>query len=135
MGKQHTPVECFCRRKFCFILKGSISFYLIHLFVLLNRDNDKDRINSLQFFTIGLSGLVLICINTHMDSYIKLYAHLYAYLCRMIKRKKEVKKFDTFQLILHSVPGSTWPAPALFPELWPGAIPHLSAPWLFLKSS
>lgn len=97
-----------------FHFKRQYFILLIHLFVLLNRDNDKDRINSLQFFTIGLSGLILIFINTHMDTYIKIYAHLYAYLCRMIKRKKEVKKFDTFQPILHSVPGSTWPAPALF---------------------
>lgn len=69
-----------------------------------------------------------------MDIYINIYACLYAYLCRERKRKKEFYKFDTFKPILHSVTGNTWPAPALFSELWPGAIPHLSSPWLFLKS-
>lgn len=60
---------------------------------------------------------------------------LYAYLCREIKRNKESKKFDTFQPILHSAPGNTWPAPSLCSELWSGVIPHFSAPWLILSSS
>lgn len=105
------------------------------MFVLLNRDNDKVRINSLQFVTVGMSGLILICTNTHTDPYINIYACLYAYLCREIKRKNESKKFYTFQAILHSAPGNTWPAPSLCSELWPGVIPHLSAPWLILSSS
>lgn len=51
------------------------------------------------------------------------------------ERKKKVKNtFDTFQFVLPAITGNSWPLPALFSELWHGAIPHLLfAPWLFQK--
>lgn len=48
------------------------------------------------------------------------------------REKNKVKnKSDTFQLFLPAIAGNAWLVPAFFSELWPGAIPHLSAPWLF----